>query len=123
MSHADFFNLSDPDQGIPRQLAEGIAARVFAGEQAMLSLVTLTAGAEGKIHQHPEEQWGVMLEGSGVRIQDGREVPIQAGDFWRTPGGVPHGIKAGPFGAKVLDIFAPPRAEYRKAGQGFGESS
>ena len=123
MAQADFYNLSDPEQGIPRQLAEGIAARVFAGDQAMLSLVTLEAHAEGKIHQHPEEQWGVMLEGSGVRIQGDREVAVKAGDFWRTPGGVPHGIKAGPAGAKVLDVFAPPRPEYRRAGQGFGNGT
>ena len=120
MAEENFFNLSDPDQGVPRQLTEAITARVFAGDQAMLSLVTLAPHAVGKIHSHPEEQWGVMLEGEGVRIQDGREVPVKAGDFWRTPGGVPHGIRAGAAGAKVLDVFAPPREEYKKAGQGFG---
>lgn len=121
MAEADFFNLSDLSRGIPRALSEGVTARVFPGEQAMLSVVTLAPNSEGKIHNHPEEQWGVMLEGEGTRMQDGREIPVKAGDFWRTPGGVPHGLKAGPSGAKVLDIFAPPRAEYRKAGQGFGE--
>ena len=121
MAEANFFNLSNTSQGIPRTLAEGIATRIFAGDQAMLSLVTLAPHAEGKIHHHPEEQWGVMLEGAGVRIQDGREVPVKKGDFWLTPGGVPHGIKAGAAGATVLDIFAPPRAEYRKAGTGFGQ--
>ena len=39
---------------------------------------------------------------------------------WRAPGNVPHTMRAGPEGARVLDIFAPPRAEYRKAGSGFG---
>ena len=123
MAEADFYNLSDLSMGIPRELTEGVSTRVFAGDQAMISIVTLEANAEGKIHAHPEEQWGVMLEGDGVRTQDGREVPVKAGDFWRTPGGVPHGLRAGPSGAKVLDIFAPPRAEYRKAGQGFGNSA
>lgn len=120
MAETNFFNLSDPDQGISRQLAEGIATRVFAGEQAMLSVVRFEPNAEGRIHSHPEEQWGVMIEGSGVRIQDGREVPVRAGDFWRTPGGVSHGLRAGPSGATVLDVFAPPRQEYRQAGRGFG---
>jgi len=120
MAVENFFNLSDPDQGIPRQLAEGIATRVFPGEQAMLSLVTIEPNAEGRMHSHPEEQWGIMLEGEGVRVQDGVEVAVKKGDFWRTPGGVPHTFRAGPSGATVLDVFAPPREEYRQAGSGFG---
>ncbi|MCH8001035.1 MAG: cupin domain-containing protein [Proteobacteria bacterium] len=119
MAVENFFNLSDPDQGIPRQLAEGIATRVFPGDQAMLSLVTIEPNAEGRMHSHPEEQWGIMLEGEGVRVQGGVEVAVKKGDFWRTPGGVPHSFRAGPSGATVLDVFAPPREEYRKAGSGF----
>ncbi|MFQ6017999.1 MAG: cupin domain-containing protein [Kiloniellaceae bacterium] len=120
MSKEFFFSLSDLGRGIARQLADGITTRIFVGENVMLSIVKIDPGAAGRIHSHPEEQWGFMLDGSGVRIQDGQEVPVKAGDFWRTPGGVPHGFKAGESGATVLDIFAPPRDEYRKAGQGFG---
>jgi quercetin dioxygenase-like cupin family protein len=117
----NFYSLSDLSAGIPRELTTGITARVFSGDQAMVSVVSLAPNAEGTIHSHPEEQWGVMLEGTGIRIQDGQEVAVKAGDFWRTPGGVPHGLRAGPKGAKVLDVFAPPRREYQKAGQGFGQ--
>jgi len=45
---------------------------------------------------------------------------VKKGDFWRTPGNVPHTMRAGPGGARVLDIFSPPRPEYKKAGSGFG---
>ncbi len=121
MANENFFNIDDLSQGIFRQLAEGITTRVFPGEQAMLSLVRCEANSVGSIHSHVEEQWGVCLEGSGVRIQDGIDVPFRKGDFWRTPGGVEHGIRVGPDGATVLDIFAPPRAEYKKAGSGFGD--
>lgn len=120
MSIDNFFNLDDLSQGISRQLAEGISTRIFPGDQAMLSLVRCEPGSAGSIHSHPEEQWGVCLEGSGLRIQDGVEVPFAKGDFWRTPGGVEHGIRVGPDGATVLDVFAPPRDEYRKTGSGFG---
>jgi len=114
-----FFNFADLSAGVARTLAHGIETRVFAGEQAMLSVVSFEPNSEGSVHSHPEEQWGVMLEGSGTRIQEGVEVPVRTGDFWRTPGGVEHGFKAGPDGAKVLDIFAPPREAYRKSGSGF----
>ncbi|MFZ6761157.1 cupin domain-containing protein [Pseudoroseomonas sp. WGS1072] len=120
MSQADeFHNLDDGEGGILRELAPGLSTRIFAGEHAMLSIVTIAPGAAGEMHQHPEEQWGVLLEGSAVRIQGGEEITVRKGDFWRTPGGVPHTMRAGPDGARVLDIFSPPRAEYRVPGKGF----
>ena len=116
---AEFHNLNDPSQGITRELGPGLTTRIFPGDQAMLSVVTIEPGAQGQIHSHPQEQWGVLLDGGGVRIQDGEEIPVKTGDFWRTPGGVAHGFCAGPKGARVLDIFSPPRDEYRKGGSGF----
>jgi len=120
--HPEFHTLKDLSAGIPRNLAEGIDTRIFVGDQAMLSVVSFEPNSKGNIHSHPQEQWGVILEGSGTRLQGGEEIPVQSGDFWRTPGDVPHGFIAGPDGARVLDIFAPPRDEYRKAGSGFAAS-
>jgi len=114
------FSLSDVSQGIARKLGEGINTRIFVGAEAMLSVVTLAPHSEGKIHSHPQEQWGVLLEGECIRIQAGEEVLMRAGDFWHTPGGVEHGIRTGDRGATVLDIFSPPRDEYKTAGEGFG---
>ena len=119
----EFYNLDRPDQGLRRELAPGLTARIFSGERSMLSVVTLEPFAAGEIHSHPQEQWGVLLEGDAVRIQDGEEIPVRAGDFWRTPGNVPHGIRAGANGAKILDVFSPPRAEYTQAGAGFGDTA
>ncbi|WP_431302082.1 cupin domain-containing protein [Sediminicoccus sp. BL-A-41-H5] len=121
MSQAQHFhNLADVTQGIARELAPGVTTRIFPGEHAMLSVVTIAPNGEGTMHSHPEEQWGVCLEGTAIRIQGGEEIPVKKGDFWRTPGGVPHTMRAGPEGCQVLDIFAPPREAYRVAGSGFG---
>ena len=117
----EFYNLHDQAQGQHRDLAPGLSTRVFVGDHSMLSLVTFEPNGEGQIHSHPEEQWGVLLEGDGVRTQGGEEHPVKAGDFWRTPGGVPHGFRAGPDGARILDIFSPPREAYRKPGAGFAQ--
>ena len=119
MTEQHFFNLHDMKQGISRTLAEGLETRIFPGENVMLSVVRIGPNRSGEIHSHPQEQWGVMLEGSGVRIQDGIEHEVRAGDFWQTPGHVEHGLKAGPEGAVILDVFSPPRDEYRRAGTGF----
>lgn len=123
MSQRDeFHNLNDTAQGLFRELAPGVTTRIFPGEHAMLSVVTIAPNGEGTLHSHPEEQWGVLLEGSAVRIQGGEEIAVGKGDFWRTPGGVPHTMRAGPEGCTVLDIFAPPREAYRKAGSGFASA-
>ena len=123
MSQKEFFhNIDDLDTGIKRVLGDGISTRIFCGQEAMLSVVTIEANAKGKIHSHPQEQWGYLREGSGIRIQDGEEIIINKGDFWQTPGGVDHGIIGGPNGAKVLDVFSPPRDEYKVEGSGFGSN-
>ena len=119
---AEFHNLDDASDGLLRELAPGLTTRIFAGEHAMLSVVEISPNAQGTLHHHPEEQWGVLLEGSAIRVQGGEEIEVRKGDFWRTPGHVPHTMRAGPEGARVLDIFSPPRAEYRKPGTGFGNS-
>ncbi len=119
---SEFHNLDNLDDGLFRDLAPGLTTRIFAGEHAMLSVVTLAPHSQGTLHHHPEEQWGVLLEGSAVRVQGDEEITVKKGDFWRTPGNVPHTMRAGPEGARVLDIFSPPRAEYNKAGAGFGSS-
>ena len=116
----NFFNLDALDQGIARELAEGMTTRVFPGEQAMISVVRIEPDRAGNVHSHPQEQWGFCVRGSGIRIQGGVETAVSTGDFWRTPGNVPHTMRAGSDGARVLDIFSPPRAEYKKAGSGFG---
>jgi len=124
MSKADWvFQLEGDSRGIRRQLAEGIAASIFPGENVMLSVVRVEPHATGSVHSHPEEQWGVLLEGRCTRIQGAQEVEATAGDFWHTPGGVAHGVRTGAEGAVILDIFSPPRAEYKKAGEGFGTAA
>lgn len=117
----EFHNIDHPEDGLFRELAPGLTTRIFFGEHAMLSVVNLVPNAVGRLHHHPEEQWGVLLEGSAIRVQGDEEIPVRKGDFWRTPGNVPHMMRAGAEGARVLDIFSPPRHEYTKPGSGFGD--
>lgn len=116
----NFNNIHDKEAGIQRKLADGITTRIFPGDQAMISVVTLAPNAVGTLHHHPEEQWGYLIEGSATRTQGDEVIEVTVGDFWRTPSEVPHTIKAGPDGAVVFDVFSPPRKEYLKPGEGFG---
>ena len=122
MRPENFFNLDDLEAGVPRELAPGITTTIYTGEHAMLSVVRFEPNSRGTLHHHPQEQWGVCLEGSGIRTQGDLDVAVSKGDFWRTPGNTPHTMKSGPDGLVVLDVFAPPRREYETAGSGFAAS-
>jgi len=115
---ACFFNLHDMSLGLRRVLAAGVEARIFVGDAAMLSVVRLAPDARAPIHSHSEEQWGLLLEGGGVRIQGEAEVTVKQGDFWLTPAGTSHGFRASSEGALILDVFSPPREDYRASGAG-----
>jgi len=116
------YNVNLESQGIARKLADGINTRIFVGENTMLSVVKIESNTSGNIHSHVEEQWGFLIEGECTRIQGDEEFKAKAGDFWHTPSGVQHGIRTDSVGAVVLDIFSPPRAEYKNAGEGFGQA-
>jgi len=118
-----FFNIDTSEGGIERELAPGITTTIYPGDQAMISIVRFEAHARGTLHHHPEEQWGFCLSGSGVRFQGDDEVSVAPGDFWRTPGNLPHTMVAGDGGMVVIDTFAPPRKEYTRPGAGFGVSN
>ena len=120
MKQKYLFNLGEKERGVVRNLVEGVRTRVFFGEKIMLSLVELEPNKAGKVHYHPEEQWGLCLEGEAVRIQAGVEFQVKPGDFWYTPGNMEHTMVAGPSGVKVMDIFGPPREEYKVPGEGYG---
>lgn len=117
------FNLADDPRGIARILGPGLSTKVFTGEEVMLSVVCIEPNASGSMHSHPEEQWGVLLEGTRTRIQNGEEVECEAGDFWCSPDNMVRGIRGGARDCRLLDIFSPPREEYKKVGSGFGAAT
>ena len=119
MRPENFFNLNELEGGTPRELAPGVTTTIYTGDHAMISVVRIEPNARGVLHHHPQEQWGFCLGGSGTRTQGDVEFAVSRGDFWRTPCNLPHTIEAGEDGLVVLDVFAPPRREYEKAGSGF----
>ncbi len=92
---------------------EGISMRTVWGEKAMMALFNLAPDAEVPDHSHPHEQLGMVLEGSITFVVNGEEVELKKGATYVIPGGVAHSAIAGEKGAMVLDIFSPPREEYK----------
>ena len=63
-------------------------------------------------HQHAQDQVGYVIYGK-IELKVGDEVRIcDPGDTYQIPGGVMHGAKA-LVDTLIIDIFSPPREEYR----------
>ena len=93
--------------------APGAQLRVAWGEKLMLSYVELAPGGKVPLHSHPHEQGGICLEGA-MEFTIGDETRIiKRGESWMIPGGVTHAVRALEQGAVALDIFSPPREDYK----------
>ena len=103
----------NPDGMAARQLAPGVTAKIASGEKVMLSLVTLAPGAVVPEHAHPHEQMGMLVSGAMELTVSGQARTLSGNAIYLVPGGVLHKAVAGPEGAVALDVFSPPREEYR----------
>lgn len=90
-----------------------VAARTYAGEHLQLSLVDIPPGGVVEWHSHPHEQIGVLLTGTATFFIGDESKDLGPGDFYLMPGGVPHRVVAHETPVQALDVFHPPRDEYR----------
>ena len=100
------------DRIAPLPIWHGIAARLVSGDRLTLTVVELDPGAVVAEHAHENEQLGLVLLGSmDFRIGDERR-KVGPGETWTIPASTPHSAVAGPEGAVVIDVFAPPRDDW-----------
>jgi quercetin dioxygenase-like cupin family protein len=100
-----------------RRIWDGVHGRVVQGDQITLGVIELDPGSVVPEHRHENEQLGLCLSGSLVfRVgEESRE--LGAGETWSIPADVPHEVHVGPEGAVVIDVFVPPRDDWRDAEQ------
>ncbi len=96
-----------------KTLLPGVTIRPVWGERLMVLYLVLEPGAVVPDHTHPHEQMGYLLEGSWEMIIGGERKSLARGDGYLIPSNVNHSVVAGPEGAIALDIFSPPREEYK----------
>jgi unsaturated pyranuronate lyase len=102
----------------PLPIWPGVVARVIEGRDLTFAIVELEPNSVVARHQHPNEQLGLVLKGS-MRFNIGDESrDLQAGDTYNIPANLPHDAVTGPEGAVVIDVFAPPRADWARFSPG-----
>ena len=92
-------------------LGSGIGRRMLNGEAMTLAQITLAAGAEVPLHEHPNEQIATVLSGRLRFLIGDEELEVGAGESVLIPGGVPHRVDALE-DSLVLDAFAPRRDDW-----------
>ena len=97
----------------PVEMLPGVVRRTLTeGERMMLIEVTLDQGAVVPPHTHPHEQIGYLASGRLLWELGDERRELAAGDSWLVPSNVPHQVTAlEP--SVAIDIFSPPREEYR----------
>ncbi|MBA3735759.1 MAG: cupin domain-containing protein [Actinobacteria bacterium] len=98
-----------------QKIWDGVHARVLHGERITLGIVELDPESNVPEHQHANEQLGICLSGSLVFRVGDETRDLGPGGTWSIPSNVPHEVQVGTEGAVVLDVFVPPRDDWREA--------
>ena len=84
-------------------------ATLFTSSRLLVGLNAFEPGQAHALHAHAGlDKVYSVVEGEGVFLLEGRELPMRAGDLLVAPEGVPHGVKnTGTTRLLVLAILAP----------------
>jgi quercetin dioxygenase-like cupin family protein len=98
-----------------QRIWDGVHARAVHGDEITLSVIELDPDSHVPEHAHENEQLGLCLTGSLVFRVGEATRELGPGGTWSIPSNVPHEVHVGPEGAVVIDVFVPPREDWRKA--------
>jgi quercetin dioxygenase-like cupin family protein len=95
-------------------ISQGISMKTLVyGELTLMTEVVLTKNTIMPIHHHPYEQTGFMISGRLNLHIDKDVYEIKPGDSWMIPRHIQHYVETIE-DSMILEIFAPPREDYRK---------
>jgi quercetin dioxygenase-like cupin family protein len=82
---------------------------LFESSRIMVGLNAFEPGQSHDLHAHADmDKLYYVVEGEGLFLLDGAELPMRAGDVLVAPEGVPHGVRNSSGGRLlVLAVLAP----------------
>ena len=88
--------------------ADGVDAQILSGEHMHLIRAVYPPGTPYEMHDHPHEQFSLLLSGRLLLTVGDETREIGPGDGWYAPGGVPHGGEVlGDESAVFIDVYSP----------------
>jgi len=101
------------DKRQSKEIALGIKIKTFWSEKMLVSIVDLDAKTFLPLHSHEHEQCGIVISGEMILTIAGESKLLKSGDSYIIPGNVEHQAEVGNQPARVYDVFAPVREEYK----------
>lgn len=93
------------------EMAPGAMSHLVVGEQAVVSILAMSAHSYFPVHQHEAEQIMIVLDGYLDHIIEGKLYRVEKGDVVILPSNIRHGAYLREVDCRVIDVFAPPRAD------------
>ncbi len=88
--------------------ADGVDAQILSGEHMHLIRAVYPPGTPCEMHDHPHEQFSLLLSGRLLLTVGDETREIGPGDGWCAPGGAPHGGEVlGDESAVFIDVYSP----------------
>lgn len=90
----------------------GVLGRLVTGDNLTVGVIEVEPDGVVPEHHHPQEQVGFVIEGRLRAWVGDEEADLGPGGIYHITDDVPHHFQAGPDGAVVADLFAPPRQDW-----------
>ncbi len=107
------FNMYDPSRRV--EMVPGVSRQMLAaGNGAMVVRIEVARGSEVPMHTHPHEQIGHLASGRATLKVGDTAAELKPNDGYAIPSNVPHGVVDCLEDSVFVDVFSPPREEYRQ---------
>jgi quercetin dioxygenase-like cupin family protein len=106
MNHPTIIRPSDHAAYSPSKMGK---STIFVSSRLLVGLNAFEPGQEHALHAHAgQDKVYQVLEGEGLFLLEGRQLPMKAGDLLVAPEGIAHGVRnSGQRRLLVLAILAP----------------
>jgi len=106
-----FFNFTENFK--VRKPESGMTQYIVWGKNIMLMYAFLEKDVSAPLHNHPNEQICTVIRGE-LSFTLGDETRLmKPNDAVLVPPNMKHGAKAGPNGCVTVEVFCPPREDYK----------
>ena len=98
-----------------------VRRRFVSGEKMTIALVTFEPHSATEAHRHENEQFAFVLSGRLEFQVEGVPVVVQGGEVMHLASNEWHGARSLEEPAVVLDVFSPPRDDWKTPDSSAGE--
>jgi quercetin dioxygenase-like cupin family protein len=95
------------------ELVPGSNSHLIFGDKITVSFLTMSANSYFPPHRHEAEQIMIVLDGYADEIVEGKLYRLERGDVMLLPSNIEHGAYLREVDCRVIDIFSPPRQDFR----------